>query len=341
MDSSETKNKRNDVILSICIPTYNRVEKTVGLVKSILTYKEMDIEVVVLDNCSSDNTQNALNAISDTRFVYRRNDRNIGGMPNILKSLTYGSGKYVMLCLDKDSISAEHLNVFINKIKNTKIVAGHCSLNSTDYGNDIIYGKGFESILSFAYNSEHPSGIFILNRVLKSNSLINKIIEDYGTFAFLPELLKAEVVLSGHAARINMPLVYTETKDECAVAVSHTYKGENIYFLPSNIINTFNIYLNHISSLNLTTESKSVIINKIYNSLLLGSTLEYKNIMMDRSICSHHGLVPRKIKKKELLGIIFNFNKNFFSKKNPNNLVWKLKVVFISNLKLVFKILIK
>jgi glycosyltransferase involved in cell wall biosynthesis len=49
--------------LSICIPTYNRVHKTLSLVTSILEYDDVDIEVVVLDNCSSDNTEIVLSNI--------------------------------------------------------------------------------------------------------------------------------------------------------------------------------------------------------------------------------------------------------------------------------------
>jgi glycosyltransferase involved in cell wall biosynthesis len=137
----------DNLFLSICIPTYNRINKTLLLVTSILEYDDVDIEVVVLDNCSSDNTETVLGNIKDNRFRYIRNNQAVGGMQNIITSLTYGRGEYVMLCLDKDRILGDKIKEFINHLKKIDVVAGHCLLNTDNYSEDIIYNKGLESVL--------------------------------------------------------------------------------------------------------------------------------------------------------------------------------------------------
>lgn len=339
MDNGSDKNK-SDVFLSICIPTYNRIEKTLKLIESILKYEKDDIEVVVLDNCSTDSTFSLLSNIQDKRFNYIRNHENIGGMPNILKSLTYGRGTYVMLCLDKDFLLSENIEKFIYRLKEKDVAVGHCSLNSSDYSKDIIYHKGSESILNIAYTSEHPSGMFIKNCILKSKPIIDSIINKYKTFAFLPELVKAEVAHFGRSARINMPFVYTETKEDCGKEISHTYKGDNIYFMPKNIIDRFLVYIDHVYSHNLTANDKKNVTAKIYRTLLCSSVFDYKQIMLDKEICNHHGIMTKKIKKKELISNVWKFNKFFFNSNFLESFLWKFKIAFFINVKLIVKIII-
>lgn len=261
-DYAEEKAK---TYLSICIPTYNRIEKTFQLVKSILSYDGNDIEVIVVDNCSTDSTQDLLKTINDSRFKYLRNKEAIGGMPNILNSMTYASGEYVLLCLDKDYILPDKISQFIEQLKRSNLSVGQCSLNSLSVDKNEIYKEGIDSLLKIAYTSEHPSGLFIKNKIIKEKSLIKNIIDKYKTFAFLPELIKAEVALYGMAGRINIPFVFTETREECAKEVSHTYKGNNIYFMPSNILIRFNIFEEHINSLNISADNKKELTEKFIN----------------------------------------------------------------------------
>ncbi|RXM48190.1 glycosyltransferase family 2 protein, partial [Flavobacterium sp. YO12] len=208
--------ENSKVFLSICIPTFNRADKTANLIKSILLYKGTDIEVIVVDNCSIDDTQNTLKNIQDERFVYIQNETNIGSMPNVLKSLSLGKGKFVMLCLDKDFILYENLPLFIQKLKSfDNVSVGHCSLNYEKFENDTTSDKGLDSLLNIAYTSEHPSGIFLNNRILQKESIISKVYGSDKTFAFNTEILKSEMCVFGNAKRVNIPLVFTEKLEDC------------------------------------------------------------------------------------------------------------------------------
>lgn len=326
----------DNLFLSICIPTYNRINKTLLLVNSILEYDDVDIEVVVLDNCSSDNTERVLGNIKDNRFRYIRNKHAVGGMQNILSSLTQGNGEYVMLCLDKDRILPEKISEFIIRLKRIDVIAGHCSLNNNIYGEDIIYEEGLESVLKFAYKSEHPSGLFINKNILKKTKVIENLISKDSTFAFLPELVKAEIAIYGKTSRINMPLVYTETLDECEMEISHTYKDDNIYFFPKNIIKTFNIYICNLHNLKLSNRDKRIVFGKIFSSLLLNSTLGFYNIMKNKSICLHHGIEPRNINILELIRIDYFFSEIYFKSKFPVCSIFKIYYFLIAHGLIIF-----
>lgn len=325
--------------LSICIPTYNRIDKTVLLVKSILEYDELDIEVVVLDNCSTDNTEIVLTEIKDTRFRYYRNKQVIGGMQNILTSLTYGRGEYVLLCLDKDRILPDKIKEFIILLKKLDVIGGQCILNAYNYTNNIIYEKGLESVLNFAYTSEHPSGLFFNKNVIDKTEILQNLLRKYSSFAFLPELIKAEIGLYGQTSRINIPFVYTETIEECQKEISHTYEGDNIYFFPKNIIIRLKIYCENLFALNISKKDKTIILKKIFSSLLFASTYEYREIMKNKSICSHHALSTKNISNKQLIINAFNISKSFLISNIPISIHIKITICFISNFKIAYLML--
>ena len=74
-------------ILSVCIASYNKAEITTNLVTSLLTCKNPELEVVVVDNLSSDDTIAQLDRINDERLRVICNKINIGGTPNIAAAL--------------------------------------------------------------------------------------------------------------------------------------------------------------------------------------------------------------------------------------------------------------
>ncbi len=91
-----------DPILSICIPTYNRAEIVYQCVSECLSQPYDWIEVVVTDNCSTDNTIEILSSIHDLRLKIYKNERNIGYV-NLTKCLTNGHGKFCLLLSDEDT----------------------------------------------------------------------------------------------------------------------------------------------------------------------------------------------------------------------------------------------
>lgn len=91
----------NKPLLSICIPTYNRADIVNACVEDCLKLPYDWIEIVVTDNCSSDNTIKLLSSVNDSRFKIYHNDNNIGYV-NFIKCLTNGQGKFCLLLSDED-----------------------------------------------------------------------------------------------------------------------------------------------------------------------------------------------------------------------------------------------
>ena len=94
----------NGILISICIPTYNRSKYLLRCVESIIGYPFNDIEIIILDNYSTDNTKEVLNAYSDDRIKYFCNDSNIGARQNIRNIIDLATGQYCFYLTDDDML---------------------------------------------------------------------------------------------------------------------------------------------------------------------------------------------------------------------------------------------
>ena len=56
--------------ISIIIPTYNREKYILNSIQSILNQTLFDIEIIIIDDCSNDNTDKIIKSIKDNRIKY-------------------------------------------------------------------------------------------------------------------------------------------------------------------------------------------------------------------------------------------------------------------------------
>ena len=107
-------------ILSICIPVYNGGWLACQYIKEILMYEEDDIEVVVSDNASTDNTLELLREIDDDRLKIITQKENKGPFLNWYYVLMAGTAEYVMLHQDNDRIIVKNLPCYIEFLKSAQ-----------------------------------------------------------------------------------------------------------------------------------------------------------------------------------------------------------------------------
>jgi glycosyltransferase involved in cell wall biosynthesis len=318
------------VILSFCIPTYNRGLNVYNLVHDILTKCDsINFELVVLDNCSNDDTFDLLNSIIDKRFRYIVNEQSLIGPINIIKSLTYASGKYTFLCLDKDFIDPYYIKALISKLLTMPTVAfGHCVLNLDQIYDDTFFSQGFESLYNMSYLSNHPTGMFYNTCLYKNNDFYSRISDKTLVFGFYPDIINADLAVLGPSCIIRIPIFKMESRVECERIKSHTFNSiDNLFFTPANRFKHFMTYLHHLFSLNIPKSDKVRIVKKIYRSELIAATFGYKTILTDVSICSHYYLDTRNVSFLELVKIYFYFLFSFVIAKSPMSFFDKLTVL--------------
>ena len=90
--------------VSVCIPTYNRARYLREAIESALGQTFADFELVVVDNCSTDETPEVAGAYAarDARVRYVRNERNLGLVGNFNRCVEVARGEYVALLHDDD-----------------------------------------------------------------------------------------------------------------------------------------------------------------------------------------------------------------------------------------------
>jgi abequosyltransferase len=111
-------------LISICIPTYNRASLLKETLYSVVSQcdrwiLDIGIEIVVSDNCSTDNTKSTVEEYqANFKYLkYFKNDNNIGMVKNLVKVATYASGEYIWFLSDDDILSVEAIKRVFKEIK--------------------------------------------------------------------------------------------------------------------------------------------------------------------------------------------------------------------------------
>jgi glycosyltransferase involved in cell wall biosynthesis len=122
-------NSENNPLVSVGIPTYNRASTLVKSIESVLTQTYKNIEIIISDNASTDETKSICEKFCnlDQRIIYIRQKTNLGAANNFNVVLETAKGEYFMWLGDDDWISQDYIyecmNIFRLNLSYT-LVAG-------------------------------------------------------------------------------------------------------------------------------------------------------------------------------------------------------------------------
>lgn len=286
----------SSVSLSFCIPTYNRCARVVELVQSILSCDVREIEVVVLDNASTDDTAAHLHAIADERLTVRRNESNMGALYNGLHALSMGHGDYVVCSLDKDSFDPEYIVEFQNILsENQSIACGYVEFNSLEVRRVDLLKKGFSAVQRVAYRGAHPTGCFFRREYLQEIDFLRRF-SDPGLVGFFPlDLMLAELCMKGDAVVFHGPMFKPETQAMAARQKSFHVGGESkdAFYSPQCRLKTALNFVRHVQEMDLTVAQKSQLISDIFIRGISMATAGYRALLANPDLCAHYRLQVR------------------------------------------------
>ncbi|HWP26987.1 MAG TPA: glycosyltransferase [Xanthobacteraceae bacterium] len=122
-------------LVTIAIPTYNRASLIKDAVTRALAQTYSNIEVLVSDNASTDNTLEVLKSISDPRLRIVRNPSNVGHVANFNNCIREARGEYLVIVPDDDIITetfVERAVDLIRKDPSIQAVVAVCDFFFTD-----------------------------------------------------------------------------------------------------------------------------------------------------------------------------------------------------------------
>lgn len=172
-----------DGLVSIIMPSWNTGKFIAKSIQSVLSQTYQDWELLIMDDCSMDNTDDIVASFSDYRIKYFKNNVNCGAALMRNKALQKARGEWIAF-LDSDDLWNPHkLERQIKFMKDNgyafsyheyvKIDEDDRPLNIYVSGPDVVtkrkmYNYGYPGCLTFMYSAK-KMGLIQIKNIKKNN----------------------------------------------------------------------------------------------------------------------------------------------------------------------------
>lgn len=155
----------NAPLVTVVIPTYRRPQLVTNAIDSVLRQTFKDLEIVVVDDCSPDDTRSVVEAIRDGRVRYLRHETN-KGLPAVRNTgIRAARGQYVAFLDDDDEWREDKLERQLQAIRNYDAVA--CTAAANGYAMRI-HKRPNITLEDLKQGSFAPSGLLAKTDVLRN-----------------------------------------------------------------------------------------------------------------------------------------------------------------------------
>ena len=134
-------------MVSVIIPTYNREKTIERAVRSVLSQTYSDLEVIVVDDCSVDNTQAVIESIDDSRLSFYRLKKNSGACVARNFGIEKAKGEYIAFQDSDDKWLSNKLEIQIEKMKENDASISFCQFQTMGEKNNRIYPNKEEGFM--------------------------------------------------------------------------------------------------------------------------------------------------------------------------------------------------
>lgn len=165
-------------LVTVYIPTFNRLELLQRAVESVRNQTYKNLEIIVVDDCSTDGTQEYLVELSkeDERVRYFLKEKNSGACVSRNIAIENATGEFITGLDDDDYFEINRIEGFVNNSNLLEEYIFLCSRYKYKKNNIIIERKFYNSIISpiinkecLLFNNKVGNQIFIKSKVLKEN----------------------------------------------------------------------------------------------------------------------------------------------------------------------------
>lgn len=234
-------------LLSIYIPTYNRAHLLESALLALISQLRKvggDVELVISDDCSSDNTAEMVHRLQQLWPIrYHRNDENMGAVRNVLQSVDLVAGEFTWIHGDDDLMrpgGIEHVLSVLKAHPEIDYVFVNYSLKEMAereaYGR-IVSGSDFPN--PFPASSKSLSDRYVENW----EELIDPDVNGFFMGAFICSVFRTSRWKS-YSLNIKGVAEYTslETTYPHVVILAHTMRGTKAYYIGYPYIIAFGGY---------------------------------------------------------------------------------------------------
>jgi glycosyltransferase involved in cell wall biosynthesis len=116
---------------SICIPNYNYAQYIGRTIQSVLAQDYANFEIIVSDNCSTDDSWQVVNQIVDPRIRAFRNRHNVGFSANLDRAARRASGDFLIMLSSDDIMHQGALTAYRHMLEKLGQNARRCVISSS------------------------------------------------------------------------------------------------------------------------------------------------------------------------------------------------------------------
>ena len=123
---------KDNPLISIYMPTWNRQQLAIRAIKSVLRQDYSNWEMIIVDDCSTswEQLQQYVTALNDPRITYIHNDINSGACAVRNQAIMLAQGEYITGIDDDDEWTPNRLSVFL---AHKQQLVTHAFLYANDY----------------------------------------------------------------------------------------------------------------------------------------------------------------------------------------------------------------
>ena len=172
-----------DGLVSIIMPSWNTGQFIAESIQSVLNQTYSDWELLIVDDCSNDNTDDIVLSFKDQRIKYLKNEKNCGAALARNRAIKEAKGEWIAFLDSDDLWVSEKLEKQIEFMKKNgyvfsyheyvKIDEESKSLNICVSGPKVVtkrkmYHYGYPGCLTFMYNAK-AIGLIQIKDIKKNN----------------------------------------------------------------------------------------------------------------------------------------------------------------------------
>lgn len=125
-------------LISCIIYTYNRARILPRAIKSVLNQTYKNFELIINDDCSTDNTREVVELFDDPKIRYYCNSVNVGSSENKNIGIKKAKGDYIVILDDDNEFLPTYFQRSVEVLRNSPPIVGGCRVGR------IIKMDGFE-----------------------------------------------------------------------------------------------------------------------------------------------------------------------------------------------------
>lgn len=237
-------------LISVLMPVYNGQQYLVEAIKSILNQTYKHFELLLLDDGSSDNSEQIIKGFKDSRIVYIKNETNKGLIFTLNRGIGLAKGTYIArMDADDVSVASRFEKQILEFEKDEKLVV--CGSFIKTFGNGAeeyishipVTNAQIMSSIFFACPFAHPSVMIRKESLMQLNEFYRedyKHSEDYD--------LWSRLVFVGNSKNIPEFLLNYRVHDKQVSTVFEDHKYQSVSKIQTNLLSQFNIFPTAIES---------------------------------------------------------------------------------------------